>query len=129
MQQIYRRTLMPKCYEITPNFFEIALRHGCFPLNLLNIFRNLFLRTPLTSCFRLQLELDFAAKAFCNIAVLILFNSQKINFNNLRCGSCFKYIFGYKVSNLTKKMYLLYAVSEKCLKSEFLLVCIFPYLN
>ena len=26
------------------NFIEIALRHGCFPINLLHIFRTLFLR-------------------------------------------------------------------------------------
>ena len=34
MQQIYRRTPMPKC-----NFIEIVLRYGCSPVNLLHIFR------------------------------------------------------------------------------------------
>ena len=33
------------------NFIEIALRHGCSPLNLLHIFRTPFLRTPLDGCF------------------------------------------------------------------------------
>ena len=34
MQQIYRRTPMPKC--------EITLRHGCSPVSLLHIFRTPF---------------------------------------------------------------------------------------
>ena len=34
MQQIYRRTPMPKCLII-----EITLRHGCSPVNLLHILR------------------------------------------------------------------------------------------
>ena len=38
MQQIYWRTPMPKCG------FEIALRHGCSPVNLLHIFRTPFLK-------------------------------------------------------------------------------------
>ena len=43
MQQIYRRTPMPK-YD----FNKVAkhIRHGCSPLNLLHIFR-----TPLEGCF------------------------------------------------------------------------------
>ena len=32
-------------------FTEIALRHGCSPVNLLYIFRNLFLRTSPDGCF------------------------------------------------------------------------------
>ena len=39
MQQIYRRTPMPKC-----NFIEIALWHGCSPVNLLHSFRTPFPR-------------------------------------------------------------------------------------
>ena len=43
MQQIYRRTLMPKC-----DFNKVwnQLRHGCSAINLLHI-----LRTPLNGCF------------------------------------------------------------------------------
>ena len=41
MQQIYRRTPMPKC-DLQSNFIEIALRHGCSPVNLLHIFRSPF---------------------------------------------------------------------------------------
>ena len=48
MQQIYRRTPMPKCdfnkVALLCNFIEIALRHGCTPANLLYIFRTPFLK-------------------------------------------------------------------------------------
>ena len=39
MQQIYRRAPMPKrsFNEVASNFIEIALRHGCSPINLLHI--------------------------------------------------------------------------------------------
>ena len=55
MQQIYRRTPMPK-YDFNKvakqsNFIEITFRHGCSPVNLLHIFRYLFLETPLDCCF------------------------------------------------------------------------------
>ena len=43
MQQIYRRTPMPKCdfnkVAKQSNFIEITLRHGCSPVNLLHNFR------------------------------------------------------------------------------------------
>ena len=32
--------------ELQNNFIEIKLRHGSFPVNLLHIFRTLFLRIP-----------------------------------------------------------------------------------
>ena len=32
------------------NFIEIALRHGCSPVNLLHIFKTPFLRIPLDGC-------------------------------------------------------------------------------
>ena len=48
MQQIYRRTPMPKCnfnkVALLCNFIEITLRHGCYPVNLLHIFRTPFPR-------------------------------------------------------------------------------------
>ena len=40
MQQIYRRTPMPKCDF--NKVAAIALRHGCSPVNLLHIFRTPF---------------------------------------------------------------------------------------
>ena len=47
MQQIYRRTPMPEC-DFNKNafcsFIETTLRHGCSPVNLLHIFRTLFLK-------------------------------------------------------------------------------------
>ena len=41
MQQIYRRTPMPKCdfNKVASNFIEITLWHGCSAVNLLHIFR------------------------------------------------------------------------------------------
>ena len=38
---------MPKCdfNKIANNFFEITLRHGCSPVNLLHIFRTPFLKS------------------------------------------------------------------------------------
>ena len=42
MQQICKRTTMPKCdfkKVLFYNFNEIELRHGCSPVNLLYIFR------------------------------------------------------------------------------------------
>ena len=48
MQQIYRRTPMPKCnfnkVALLCNFIEITLRHGCSLVNFLHIFRTPFLK-------------------------------------------------------------------------------------
>ena len=41
LQQIYRRTTMPKC-DFNCNFIEITLQHGCSPVNLQHIFRTPF---------------------------------------------------------------------------------------
>ena len=57
MQQIYRRTHLPSCDF---NSFKTALlltkqlnRHGCFPVNVLHIFRTSFLKNI---CGRLLLN-------------------------------------------------------------------------
>ena len=42
MQQIYRRTSMPKCDFNKIDFNKITLRHGCSPVNLLHTFRTPF---------------------------------------------------------------------------------------
>ena len=46
MQQISRRTTMPSVISIKLlcNFIEIVLRHKCYPVNLLHIFRTYFLK-------------------------------------------------------------------------------------
>ena len=41
MQQIYRRTPVPKC-NLNKVAKQIALRYGCYPVNLLHIFRTPF---------------------------------------------------------------------------------------
>ena len=44
MQQIYKRTPMPKCdfNKVACNFIEITLQHGSSPVKLLHIFRIAF---------------------------------------------------------------------------------------
>ena len=46
MQQIYRRTPMLNCdfNKVAKQLIEITLQHGCSPVNLLLIFRTLFLK-------------------------------------------------------------------------------------
>ena len=46
MDQIYKRTPMLKCHfnKVSKNFIEIALRHGCSPVNWLHILRRPFLK-------------------------------------------------------------------------------------
>ena len=46
MQQIYRKHLCQSVISIKlqSNFIEITLCHGCFPVNLLHIFRTPFLK-------------------------------------------------------------------------------------
>ena len=54
LQQVYRRTPMPKCnfdkVLKQNNLIEITFRHRYSSVNLLHIFRT-FLRAPLDSCF------------------------------------------------------------------------------
>ena len=44
---------MPKCnlIKLLCNFIEIALGHGCSPVNLLHIFRTPFTKNTLDDCF------------------------------------------------------------------------------
>ena len=46
IQQIYRRTPVPKCdfNKVASQLLKIALRYGCSPVNLLHIFRTPFPR-------------------------------------------------------------------------------------
>ena len=47
------------------NFIEIILQHGCYPVNLLHIFRTLFKRTAMEGCFCFFLaELPFTVTSF-----------------------------------------------------------------
>ena len=77
MQQIYRRTPMPKCdlNKVACNFIEMALGHGCFPVNLLHISRvnfptntsgRLFLYVTLFRMYKIdtatEIELDTVLK-------------------------------------------------------------------
>ena len=66
MQQIYRRTPMPKCDF--SKVIEIALRHGCSPVNLLHIFGAPFPKNTLGRLF---------------LYVLYIFDTQKVTLLNL----------------------------------------------
>ena len=66
------------------NFIEIALWHGCSPVNLLHIFsKNLFLTTPLDGCFW---NYKMVKSSFSSIYLLFKGNSLPIyvfNVNSL----------------------------------------------
>ena len=65
----YRRAISIK---LLCSFIEIALRHGCSPVNLLHIFRTPFLRTPLDGCFWIYLLKSYCFQCF----KIILSNSE-----------------------------------------------------
>ena len=66
MQQIYRRTPMPKCdsIKLQSNFIEITLRLGCSPVNVLHIFRTPFPRY--TSGWRLLYDCTIWKEKSCS---------------------------------------------------------------
>ena len=73
--------------KLQSNFTEIALRHGCSPVNLLHIFRTSFLKNTSGRLLLFVLSL-FLFSAFC-LAVLEKFVLLK---NNSFCSFCFSYI-------------------------------------
>ena len=56
-------------------FIEIALRHGRYPVNLLDIFRTPFLGTPLEGCFCLKLKVSPFSLTSENVIFKIRFES------------------------------------------------------
>ena len=68
MQQIYRRTPMPK-YDFNKVAVQIALRHGCSFVNLLHIFRTPFLTN---TSGRLLLNVLIWYIFSCYIAIIFL---------------------------------------------------------
>ena len=55
--------------KLQSNFIEITLRHGCSPVNLLRIFRNFFLKTPLDGCF-CNTNMHVGEKVFLQLLLL-----------------------------------------------------------
>ena len=110
MQQIYRETPMPKCdfNKVASNFTEIALRHGCSPVNLLHIFR-----TPFHKNISGWLLLSFISYCFNN-------NSQcnsDIPVNHHAKGLFLvldKYCFAYFIAQLSKT-YWRFQYQIKCI--------------
>ena len=70
MQQIYRRTPIPKCDFQYSCFvtIEIALWHGCSPVHLMDIFRHFFIRTPLQGCFCILRQSVSKSKQFYKVS-------------------------------------------------------------
>ena len=69
------------------NFIEIALQHGCSPVNLLHILDYLFLRTPLYCCFWYTFKTYFKLNSRtsplkCNIYFWLLYCNLE---NSLLC--------------------------------------------
>ena len=81
MQQIYRRTVMPKYdfNKVASNFIEIALRHVCSPVNLLHIFR-----TPFPKNASGWLLLYFVSKSLQEISIIIILIFC-LNFHASKC--------------------------------------------
>ena len=85
MQQIYRRTSMPKCdfNKVASNFIEIAVRHECSPIN----FKTLF---PKNTSGRLLLEFS---NIYFNFLILFSDMSHKHSLYN-------KWIFPLRISSV-----------------------------
>ena len=75
MQQIYRRTPMPKC-DLQSNFIESALRHGCSPVNLMHIFRTFF---PKNTSGRLLLQYVHCNCLFSSLCRHIFWNQPYLS--------------------------------------------------
>ena len=67
MQQIYRKHLCQSVISIKlqSNFIEITLCHGCFPVNLLHIFRTPFLKNTYFFTLILNGKLLFLCSVQC----------------------------------------------------------------
>ena len=74
--------------KLQSNFIEIALRHGCSPVNLLHIFRTPFLKN--TSGWLLQVLLTILNLVYSRYLTLSYFNNRPtLSFNHLRLiGRC-----------------------------------------
>ena len=77
MQQIYRRTHMPKCNF--NNFIETTLWHGYSPVNLLHIFRKPFPKNTFGGLLLKEIFLRFSNSplflnlTFCTLNIVCLF--------------------------------------------------------
>ena len=84
MQQIYRKIYMPKCdfnkVAKQSKFIEIALRHGCSPVNLLHIFRTPFFRSTsgwLPLCFAISTTEKKIHEDVISIVIILLLRHRR----------------------------------------------------
>ena len=80
MLQIYRRTPMPKCDF---NKAEITLRHGCSPVNLLDIFRRPFFKNTSGRLLLSGLNIRFVNHSNVNVRNLIMLEIMLNHAGNL----------------------------------------------
>ena len=85
MQQIYRRTPMPKCdfNKVTKQLYWIELRHGCSPVHLLHIFRTVFPKNTseglllcLLKSFISLTWFFFSMNILCNFSFLVIWSDR-----------------------------------------------------
>ena len=102
--------VLKKCSKfLLENTCRIALRHGCFPVNLLHIFRRPFLRAPLKGYF-----CDFFWYQKDNFFIITTSKLLKLNLFRARKLSL-KYCLiksTYTKIDLNKKWYLLWIINE-----------------
>ena len=105
MQQISRRTHMPKCdfNKVACNFIEIGLRHSCSSENLLNIFRKSFSKTLLEGSFWLLViyYLYFFVYEECFSFTLFITVVAKLSWKKNFFSK--KYLFFYKIYIICRK--------------------------
>ena len=85
MQQIYRRTPMPKCdfNKVAKQLYWIELRHGCSPVHLLHIFRTVFPKNTSEGLLLFLLKsfisltwFFFSMNILCNFSFLVIWSDR-----------------------------------------------------
>ena len=94
MQQIYRRTPMPKCdfNKVALHFIEITLRNGCCPVNFLHIFRRAFLKNTSGWLLLRVMILRYAPNQILIASLISMINKKAVDKN-----------VDYKITSLVHK--------------------------
>ena len=87
MQQVYRRTPMPKC-DFNSNFVEITLGHGCSLQICCIFFEQFFLETPLSSCFWNAKQINHIQRFSCSHQKVLCQKGALINFAKSTKTTC-----------------------------------------
>ena len=87
MQQVYRRTPMPKC-DFNSNFVEITLGHGCSLQICCIFFEQFFLETPLSNCFWNAKQINHIQRFSCSHQKVLCQKGALINFAKSTKTTC-----------------------------------------